>query len=178
MKILIINGKGRVGKDTFCQFISEKKGLVYIYSTVDKVKEYAKLLGWDGNKDAKGRKFLSDIKDAMTEYNDGPHQYIVEQIKQVYEKYKDDDMIRNNLVFLIHSREPDDIERWVNENNARAILIRSETREQTWNNHADDDVFDCIYDYIVYNDGSLEEWKETAGEFINEVKKEKWESHI
>ena len=180
MKILIINGKPRTGKSTFCKSAIQKSGLVYQYSTVDEIKKLAILLGWDGVKDEKGRKFLSDLKDATSAYNDLPRQHILKQIKKYQELYKDEPLALKNMVFLIHSREPDDIDKWRDEYGAKAILIKGNLKLDNieWNNHADDEVFDCIYDYIIDNTESLDEWKKTAAWFINEIRKEEWESHV
>lgn len=180
MKILIINGKPRAGKTTFCKAALRKAGLTYYYSTIDEVKRLAMLIGWDGNKDAKGRKFLSDLKDALTDYNDLPHQYLVKQIQHHCKKYKDTPEIFDNLVFFIESREPEDIDRWRKENNAKAVLItnNSEPNKQIWSNHADDEVFDCEYDYIIENNVSLKEWENNAGWFARQIKREPWESHV
>lgn len=64
--IFVINGPARTGKDTFVNIYREerKKDLVYTYniSTVDFVKTIAKECGWDGTKDEKNRKFLSNLK--------------------------------------------------------------------------------------------------------------------
>lgn len=68
-QIVIINGTGGSGKDTFVQFCS-KYNKVMNFSSIDKVKEIARLIGWDGKKTEKDRKFLSDLKKLTTEYND------------------------------------------------------------------------------------------------------------
>ena len=61
-EIVVINGSVGVGKDTFVQFCAEYAPIMNI-SSVDKVKEAAKVLaGWNGEKDEKSRKFLSDLK--------------------------------------------------------------------------------------------------------------------
>ena len=65
-EIVVINGSGGVGKDTFVQFCNEYTPIMNI-SSVDKVKEAAKVLaGWNGEKDEKSRKFLSDLKELNT----------------------------------------------------------------------------------------------------------------
>lgn len=71
--IIVINGRGGVGKDTLCDFVKEKYDDTYgvqNISSITRIKEIAKDIGWDGNKDEKGRKFLSDLKKALTEYGD------------------------------------------------------------------------------------------------------------
>ena len=54
--IVIINGTGGAGKDTFVSFCSEFVKVLNV-SSVDKVKEAAKILvGWNGEKDEVSRK--------------------------------------------------------------------------------------------------------------------------
>lgn len=56
-QIIIINGTGGSGKDTFVDFCS-KYGNVMNFSSIDKVKEIASLIGWNGKKAEKDCKFL------------------------------------------------------------------------------------------------------------------------
>ena len=67
------------------QKINKKR--VIAYSSIDWVKHMALLLGWDGEKDTKGRQFLSDIKAACTKYADIPFKKITKTIKVYYEVY-------------------------------------------------------------------------------------------
>lgn len=48
--IYVINGMSGSGKSTFCSFVKDIAGADYSveFSTVDKVKEIAKMCGWDG----------------------------------------------------------------------------------------------------------------------------------
>ena len=83
-QVFIINGSGGVGKDTFIEMIPtfvDKNGNNTVwfknleirnYSSVSKVKEIAKIIGWNGEKTERDRKFLSDLKLLTTEYNDMP----------------------------------------------------------------------------------------------------------
>ena len=52
--VFIINGSGGSGKDSFCKFCSQYLS-VYNISSVDTIKEVAKILGWNGEKDEKSR---------------------------------------------------------------------------------------------------------------------------
>ena len=62
-QVFIINGSGGVGKDTFVELVSKVFNLsVMNFSSVDKVKEIARIIGWTGGKTEKDRKFLSDLK--------------------------------------------------------------------------------------------------------------------
>ena len=59
--VIIINGNGGAGKDTLCDFAGEVYDTMNI-SAITPIKEIAKANGWNGEKDAKSRKFLADLK--------------------------------------------------------------------------------------------------------------------
>ena len=48
-QVFIINGSGGVGKDTFVEFVSDNFSTMNV-SSVDKVKEVARVVGWSGGK--------------------------------------------------------------------------------------------------------------------------------
>ncbi len=50
-------------------------------SAITPIKEIASNYGWNGEKDAKSRKFLSDLKRAFADYNDLPTHYLYEEYK-------------------------------------------------------------------------------------------------
>ena len=83
--IIIVNGQGGVGKTTFEKFVEEELSLfnkkTEVISMVDKVKEYAKDFGWNGEKTPKDRKMLSNLKDLLTEWKDIPYQDVYNKIK-------------------------------------------------------------------------------------------------
>ena len=162
-KVIIINGSAGVGKDTFSSICS-KYCKVMNYSSVDKVKELAKYCGWDGNKDEKGRAFLSDLKIALTNYNDLPF----ECMKSKVEEFNSSDY---NLLFL-HIREPEEIARAANEFNAVTLLIKNERVEHITSNMADANVFDFKYDCTIANNSSLEQLDGLAKWFINQLEKQ------
>lgn len=178
MKILCINGQGGTGKDTFVSFCGKKKDGIFNYSMVDGIKELARLGRWSGAKELKDRKFLSDLKDLFDNYNDFSFQDVLKNIT-------DDSLIcelwlqpKNEMICFVHAREPKDIERWRNDFGARAVIIRRPQIEGNYGNHADDQVFDCEYDYEINNQGTLKELKAMAEAFIENIRKEKWESHL
>lgn len=143
-KYVIINGAGGVGKDTFVNKCKIYKDNILNISTVDYIKSVAKYCGWDGKKDDRGRKLLSDLKDALTSYDDIPIKNIMQSLE----------MLDNSIVF-IHSREPNEIRRLKNQLNAKTLLIRNKNVEKVESNHADRDVENFQYDYVVENDGTL-----------------------
>jgi hypothetical protein len=178
MKIIVINGQGGCGKDTFVKFCRENEQNIYNFSMVDGIKDIAKKIGWSGGKDLKDRKFLSDLKDITAEYNDFSFQDVLQRIALAMRLYKWYAVCNTELIFFIHAREPKDIERWVNDYGARALIVRRPEIEGEYGNHADDDVFEVEYDYTVWNTGDLFQLKDVAEEFMKYIRKEKWESHI
>lgn len=167
-KVIIINGHGTAGKDTFIDKFAEVAEEVYgdalpvfRFSSVDEVKKYAMLLGWDSVKDEKGRRFLSDIKDALTRYNDAPFSYMQKKYAEVSE-------LSSHSVIFFHVREPEEIARAVKEFNATTVLLERECAT-TFTNHADTGVYDYTYDYYVRNYGTISDLKATARVIFGEL---------
>ena len=153
---------GTSGKGTFVDFVS-KYISTHKYSIVDLPKEAAKILGWDGGKTEKDRRFLSDIMDLSTEYNDSPFQDVLSVVAD----------FKNNLiedkVLFIDMRDPKDIARAVKTFDARTILIRNPNIEKIEGNHADANVEKYDYDYIIENNGTLGQLDAMAKLFVRDV---------
>lgn len=180
MKIIVINGSGGVGKDQFVNFIKSKSYstnyFIYNFSTIDRIKIIAEQCGWDKEKDEKGRQLLSDLKDAFTKYNDLPYNDIIFKINQTLFKFWQFEIPTKNVVFFIHSREPNEINRFKEELHAKSLLI-TRPGVQKFHNHADRLVYNCNYEYHCENDGSLEQLKDNAIGFINKIVNEDWHSY-
>ena len=142
-KIVIINGTGGSGKDTFIEYAS-KYAKVMNFSSIDKVKEIATLIGWNGEKTEKARKFLSDLKKLTTDFNDMP----LNSLKEKVEEFNNSD---DEILFL-HIREPEEILRAVKEFYALTLLIKREGLENIQSNISDSNVDNYNYDYIIIND--------------------------
>lgn len=166
-QIFIINGSGGVGKDTFVELVSvelndklKRFHTVVNFSSVDRVKEIAKEIGWDGRKTEKDRKFLSDLKSLTRDYCDMPFQSMKNKIKEFLES-------EEGQVLFLHIREPEEIKRVVDEFGAKTILIVRDSVTQITSNTSDKNVFDYHYDFIVDNNGTIEELQEKAKQFVN-----------
>lgn len=170
MQIVVINGAPTVGKDAFVRLC--QKHLVWCgnFSTVDFVKEVAAMCGWDGTKSAKNRKFLSDLKDLLTEWNDVPYKKIERTIDLYEEKALSYDFSSDDVLCFIHCREPKEIQKFVDKMDAITLLIRRPSVENVHqSNHADEQVLDYCYDYIITNDGTMEELETKAVAFLKEL---------
>ena len=159
-KIYITNGMARCGKDTFAGFLG---GIVptHKYSSVTRIKEIAKGCGWDGGKTEKDRKFLSDLKELTTTYSD----LAFNDIKATVEWFMSKSPCS---VLLIDIREPREIHRAKKEFGAKTILIARDDIPFISTNMADAGVFDYEYDYIIENNGTLDEFREAVLKFAEE----------
>lgn len=160
-QVIVINGTGGSGKDTFVEFCSEFIKIINI-SSVDKVKEAAKILvGWDGSKDEISRKLLVDLKQLSIEYNDYPTIYIQEQ----YDNFIKSDF---NILF-IHIREINEIKKIKDLLKAKTLLIRNPRVSLITSNNSDKNVYNYTYDYIIENDGTLDDLRKKAKDFIMNI---------
>jgi CO dehydrogenase nickel-insertion accessory protein CooC1 len=165
-KIVLINGSGGVGKDTFIGFCSNYVRVLNV-STIDKVKQAAKILGWDGRKTEKDRLFLSNLKNLSGEYSDHSYNYIKNIIDEFTNEY-----VRSLYagkwpsILFIHVREPKEIERLVKDFGCTTLLIKNKNVSQISSNMADSNVENYKYDYIINNDGYLIEFEIKAQNFI------------
>ena len=164
-KVVIINGSGGVGKDSFIDAI-RKYATVVNYSSVEMIKWLARCAGWDGVKDDKGRKFLSDLKRVTTEYNDLSYRCTLEVAKAFVRESKDAEIL------FIHVREPEEIERIKTSIREMlnafvvTLLITRESVSAIVSNASDKNVLSYNYDYCCKNDGSLDDLDATAKSFL------------
>lgn len=180
MKIILVNGMPTVGKTTFENICKKELYINYnipceIYSTIKPIKDIAEKIGWNGKKTPKDRRFLSDLKDLCTEYSDYSINWIKSKINTDLEFYH----TKKEIIFFVDTREPEEIERLKKEWNAKALLIqRAAVENNEQSNHADANVFQCGYDYIIENNGSIEDLKKIAKRFIMKIENEEWESKV
>ncbi len=162
-KVYITNGSAQNGKDSFAEFLS-KYISVYKYSSIDLVKEMFELVGVDkDNKTEKKRKLWSDGKDLLTEYDDIPFK----DITSIVTDFKNNKIEAE--VLLIDIREPEEIARAVKIFGAETILIKNPNVKKIESNHADADVENYEYDYIIKNNGTLEQLDKVAKFFVREI---------
>lgn len=154
-RVIIVNGVARCGKDTFVNYLVDLLDKpTFKLSSIDKIKQFTSaILGVEQDKTDKYRKFLSNIKDEWTEYNDGPFKHMVSLIDKYMGDFK-------TSVVTVMVREPDEIEKLERHygDDCVTVLI-SRTGIETPNNHADEDVQDYDYDIYIDNSGSIDDFK-------------------
>ena len=161
-QIIVINGSGGAGKDTFVNLVSKYVPTMN-YSSVDRIKEIAKECGWNGKKTEKDRKFLSDLKYLCSQYNDLPMLCMRKNAQKFYNS-------KNELLFL-HIREPIEISNAVILFNAKTLLIKRNSVKHIITNEADAGVFNYNYNYVIENNGTKEELDNKAKEFVETLSK-------
>lgn len=161
-QVFVINGSGGVGKDTVCEAAAAFWRVKNI-SSITPILQVARTAGWGGEKTPAARRFLSQLKEACTAFNDLSFRYCIEQ----YEHFLQSDA----EILFVHIREPEEIARFRQAvgGNCHAVLIQRPMLEQArgaLGNHSDDDVALYTYDGVLINDGTLEELADKVHTFF------------
>ena len=160
--VIVINGKGGVGKDTLCEAAAEHFTVRNI-SAITPIKEIAAGFGWQGEKDAKSRRFLAMLKEAFAEYNDLPTRYLLDQYRQFIQS--------DAQILFVHIREQDQIRHFVESVPTKCVtlLIQGRMQDVHYGNTADDEVESFAYDYYFKNDQPKEISCENFVRFLEDV---------
>ena len=103
------------------------------------------------------RRFLSDLKDALTRWNDSPYQSCKNALELMGKNEAD--------IVFVDCREPEEIKRFVEDYDALTVLVqRGEV--VLYGNHADDNVENYQYDVIIDNSRGLDELMQEATIFV------------
>lgn len=161
--VVVINGQGGAGKDTVCEVLASHYRVRNV-SSIAPIKEIAAMHGWDGGKEDRDRKFLSDLKYAFSAYNDLPYNYMLNELERF--KASGDD------IMCVHIREPGEIAKFVSGAKGAmgdvvriaTLLVRRPGFERVFGNSADDNVAVYDYDWIYDNSGPLED---VDGDFMD-----------
>ena len=163
--VIVINGRGGCGKDTICDLCGKIYPVINV-SSITPIKEIARMAGWNGEKDAKSRKMLADLKELFKNYNDYPNKYVLNEL---------DRFLKTDCRFLfVHIREADEIEKYVRDASLKCrtltLLVKRKTddySDSALGNSSDDNVEDYTYDYTFINKASsLEELAEDVKDFF------------
>lgn len=151
-RTIVINGRGGVGKDTLCD-VAAKRYRVRNISSITPIKEIARQNGWNGEKDLRSRRFLSELKRVFTEYNDLPTVYLLKQFH--------DFLLTDEQILFVHIREPEQIAHFVSSVGGQCLTLLVRRRDDSlagaYGNHSDDDVESYPYDYIFDNSAPLQQ---------------------
>ena len=171
VKVIVINGYSRSGKDSFVDAVRKKIPKCYQHSTIDTVRyaleEYGMLPY--GKKGEAERKFLQTVKKAWIEYNDGPTKEVIKHVLNLEKQY----LFANNvdrILLFVHVREATEIYKLVQFFEDNCITVKV-TRPNIKPQSGDEEVHKRHYDYEVYNDADIDDLDTLADyflEFLNE----------
>lgn len=173
--IVIVNGKPKSGKTTFekecIKYLDEyETSNGHILSSINPIKEVYTKLGWNGVKTDKARKDLSVLKDIWIGNNNGPTNYILENVMEL-STYEDhivfvDIREESEIIKLVDVLEPLSI---LGIKYTTVFINRTDYSGIEYKNKSDDSVGNniSIYQHMIINSGSIGNLRECARNFID-----------
>lgn len=174
--IIMVSGRAGEGKSTFSEIcidiLAKKDIMATVVPFAQGVKDTACFMGWDGEKDSKGRKLLQQVGNTGREYNEN-----VWARKAVDEIREDAEVNLFDVVFIDDWRFPNERNVILTEFPKMVIKVRI-CRPEEFHTLNGTELYDDIsetslpdiesnfYSYVVDNIGSLNELKAMANEFI------------
>ena len=161
LKVFVINGYPQSGKDSFVRYCRES-GICFVGNIVTSTpaKRALRAIGWDGmEKSLEVRKALSDLMVLSDKLFDGVFKNAEIMVQRWNEEHAEG-------AIFIHSREPENIERYKNKFRAQTIFVQRDVSRKPYNNLSDSGVEEYVYDIVIENNGTLTELREKAEEFI------------
>jgi len=147
--LFIMNGYPTSGKTTFAEiFKKHSNRQVIIASSVDKIKEFAYSIGWDGKKTEEARRLLFEVKKLTVSFNNYPIKYAEELIKD------------NDVVFY-DSREWREVSQLEEFDKSLSICIKNKSGSESLCASVED-IEKYKYDIYLENNSTLEEWEKKA----------------
>lgn len=163
-QVIITNGSGGVGKDTFVKLVREKVNVVR-YSIIDMIKTIADIGGCDvDDKSEKTRLFLCELKKLFADYNDMPYTDTCNTI---------DDFLIDDCeigLIMVDCREKVDIDKMKARYNAQVILVKNDNVMRIDSNFADKNVDLFDYDFVVNNSGTIDDLRLEVDRFLSYLK--------
>lgn len=174
--MIIISGRAGVGKTTMAQFMVEhlksNNNSAAIFSFAAGVKSIARFMGWNGDKDERGRKLLQEIGVVGRRYNKDiwaklmvdsifsmgiiPDYIIVDdwRFQNEFKYLKKGDLF---YIFKIRVEAPD-----------REILKGTPLYNDISERSLPEGV-NSLYDFVVFNNGSLEALKQRSIDILKQI---------
>ena len=174
MQVILIGGKARSGKDTLADFLTEnleKQGKKVCKIQVGQyIKYYAmKYFGWNGEVETKPRDLLIELGTEIIRKKIDPDFHIdrlIQDIKVL--SYFYDTFVVSDIRFPVEIEKP----KKEFDNVTTIKMIRnSDELNDAQKSHVTETGLDSFnsFDYVIENEGSLEELKEKAMKIVKEI---------
>ena len=183
--VVVINGKGGIGKDTLINAVVETGAMVFNVSTIDPIKDMCSHLNKQGEKDLAYRQLLSDVKKAVDTYYETKNgiSYTNQQALGAMTLWHTQTEIlgSENSFMFVHIREPENIEKfidaanqkvsaWKDENiSVASLLVTSDRALEDYGNSSDNNVENYDYDLVFESNGAKEEDGERFTKFLEDA---------
>lgn len=176
MIIIGISGKAEHGKTTLANalkiLLEQKHMNVVIQPIAQVMKEQAKMLGWDGKKDEKGRRFLQTFTNPIKEYN-GEQCYAkwcIERARKLNPDIVlvDDVRMFPEVNYFTELAESKKVDRTIFVRVNRPGYVSSLTEEQK-NHPTETQLDDYKFDALLNNPGDMEGLFTEAEKLLNEL---------
>ena len=173
MRVILISGKARHGKDTVAKFIQERiinKGHTCLIAHYGDLLKYicTKFFGWNGKKDDYGRWLLQHVgTDIIRAKEENFWVDFLCDVITIIDKW--------DYVIIPDCRFPNEIQcvidRGLNTTHIRIIRTNFESNltEEQKNHPSETALDDVIPDYYIYNNGSMNELKDKSYEITDTI---------
>ena len=168
--IIAVSGRAGAGKDTFGKAVIDALNVKAVrMAFADHLKEQAKMLGWDGQKDQKGRSLLQHLGDVLREYHGADYfaEYLTNQVAS-----SDAQVIV--VTDLRYKKELEALQKLAERENDILVtvkIIRTEAYEMTAaqeKHSSENDLNGINMNVTIVNNGSMEELDTQVKAFIKE----------
>jgi len=172
INIIIINGYPGSGKDEFINFVIKNFNDTYNVKNISSVEftknKLAELWNITDFKNPNVRNIISYLKNN----SDSDDKYILNEIDKIYKLSILDNV---NYLIFVHIREPNKIKSFINELDSNTYIIttlfinRNIKLDNNIKNDSDLNVLNYKYDYIIDNNGTLEDLDLNTINFIKNI---------
>lgn len=160
LRVILINGVKRVGKDSFVKFFRERvgdSGSVHNISSIDGIREGLQLLGVNTlDKSDETRNILALVGDKAEADSSAKTQYVIRELYDIAKDYK----LTEDVYVFVHVREPEMIDKLkgvisllFKDCEVTTLLLRNHELEDQASKYAADDIekinnYDYTYKYV------------------------------
>ena len=178
--VIAFAGKAGVGKSTVANVFKScmnsnnpyNNNSIQIIPFAKEIKIQAKILGWDGNKDEKGRKLLQDITKPIKAYH-GQNHY-AEVVFEEALRCNPDFLVIDDLRFKV---EANFLKEKAEEGKCKVIFVKVENKnlvsgltKEAQADVSENDLNDFKFDYVIDNSSTMDNLKVEVENFIETTK--------
>ena len=173
MIVILLSGKAEAGKDTFFTMAEEdcKDKVIKRIAFADALKKVACNMGWDGKKDAAGRRLLQDLGEVGRRYH--PDLWVDKTVETLKEFSQTAD-----IICFTDCRYPNELAgiKRVELAGSTVVTVRIERPGHSIaanQNHISETALDDYsFDYTIVNDGTLADYRRKVRDALAVIHRE------